>query len=161
MSESGRAKYTYSKMHGAWRVVADAHLRMQAAVHVDVHDFARRHVAHQLEAEHVERDALGGQHPFGALRRLALAEHQRTDAVRIAEPEQAVADDHGDHGVTAAAAAIDGAHRGEDVGGRDARRAHALQLRGQHVEQHFGIGTGVEMTAIFAFEHFGRARAHS
>ena len=68
--------------------------------------------------------------------------------------EQAVADDHGDHRVAAAAAAIHGAHRGEDVGRRDARRAHALQLRGQHVEQHFGIGAGVEVAAVFALEHF-------
>ena len=68
--------------------------------------------------------------------------------------EQTVADDHGNHGVAAAASAIHGADRGEDVGRRDARRAHALQLRGQHVEQHFGIGAGVEVAAVFAFEHF-------
>ncbi len=39
------------------------------------------------------------------LRRLALAEHQRPDAVRIAEPDHAVADHHGDDRVAAAAAA--------------------------------------------------------
>ena len=35
MIESGRAKYTYSKMHGVWRAVADALLRVQAPVLVD------------------------------------------------------------------------------------------------------------------------------
>ena len=159
ISESGRAKYTYSKMHGAWRVVATQTCECSRPMRVDVHDFTRRHVAHELEPEHVERDALGGEHPLGALRRFALAEHQRTDAVRIAEGQQPVADDHRDDGITAAATAIHGAHRREDVGGRDPRRADALQLRGEHVEQHFGIGAGVEVAAVFALDALRRARA--
>ena len=68
--------------------------------------------------------------------------------------EQAVADDHRDDRITTAAAPIDRAHRGENVGGRHARRTYALQLGRQHVEQHFGIGTGVEVAAVFALEHF-------
>ena len=83
--ESGRAKYTYSKMHGVWRVVGAHCLRVQPAVLVDEHRLARRHVAHELEAEHVERDASEASMYSAPLRRLALAEHQRPDAVRIAE----------------------------------------------------------------------------
>ena len=67
---------------------------MQPAVLVDEDRLARRHVAHQREAEHVERDALGGEHVLDAARGLALAEHERADAVRVAEADDAVADDH-------------------------------------------------------------------
>ena len=85
----------------------------------------------------------------------ALPEHQRADAVRIAEAQDAVADDHGDHGVTAAAASIDRVDGREDVRRRDARRADALQLGGKHVEQHFGVGLGVQVAAILADQHLG------
>ena len=122
-------------------------------------DFAGRHVAHQLEAQHVERHALGRQHPLGAFGVSRWPSTSGRMPLRIAEAQQAVADDHGDDRIAAAAAAIHGADGGEDVRGRDARRAHALQLRGEHVEQHFGIGTGVEMAAVFALEDLGRARA--
>jgi hypothetical protein len=115
-----------------------------------------RHVAHHLEAQHVERDALGGQHPLGALLGVALADHQRTDAVRIAKAQDAVADHHGDHRVAAAAAAVDGVGGGENVGRRHARRADALQFGGQHVEQHFGIRGRVQVAPVLAHQHFGQ-----
>ena len=38
--------------------------------------------------------------------------------------------------------------------GRSARRAGARQLAREHVEQHFRIGAGVEMTEVFADQHF-------
>jgi hypothetical protein len=43
----------------------------------------------------------------------------------------------------------------EDVGGRDARRADALQLGGEHVQQHLGIGGGVEVATLLADQHLG------
>ena len=104
---------------------------------------------------HVERDALGGEHPLGALFGVALADDQGTNAVRVAEAEDAVADHHRDDGVSAAAAPIDGVGRGKNVGRRDARRADPLQLGGEHVEQHFGIGAGVQVPAVFPHQHFG------
>ncbi len=91
----------------------------------------------------------------GPARRVALAEHQRPDAVRIAKAENAVADDHRDHGIAAAAAPIDRIQRREHVRRSDARSADALQLRGEHVEQHLGVGSGVEMPAILADQHLG------
>ena len=82
-------------MHGVWRAAARALLRVEAAVLVDEHRLARRDVAHQLEAEHVERDALRRHHVFVAVARVSRSpEHQRADAVRIAERDQAVAEHH-------------------------------------------------------------------
>ena len=78
---------------------------------------------------------------------------QRTNAVRIAEAQNAVADHHRNHGIAAATAPVHGVGRRKNVGRRDARRADALQLGGQHVEQHFGIGGGVQVPAVFAHQH--------
>ena len=78
-------------MQGVCRPGRRALLRVHAAVHVDVDRLARPDVALEREAEHVEGDALGGEHPFDAARRLALAEHERPDAVRVAEAGDAVA----------------------------------------------------------------------
>ncbi len=72
------------------------------------------------------------------------------------KPTIAVAEDHRDHGVAAATAAIHGAERREDVGGRDARRADALQLGREHVQQHLGIGGRVEVPAVLADQHLGQ-----
>ena len=114
-----------------------------------------RHVAHHVESQHVERDAFGRQHPLGALFGVALADHQRADAVRIAETQDAVADHHGDHGVAAPAAPVNGIGGGENIGRRDARRADPLQFGREHVEQHFRIGSGIQMPAVLAHQHFG------
>ncbi len=122
MIESGRAKYTYSKMHGVVTHGGHELLREQAALLVDEHCFARTDVADELEAVAGERDALRREHPLRTLRRILAAEHQRTNAVRIAEAEDAVTDHHGNDRITAAATAIDRIQRGEDVARRDARR---------------------------------------
>ena len=74
----------------------------------------------------------------------------------IAHADEPVADDHGDHRIAAAAAAIHGAQRGEDVGRRDPRRADSLQLRRQHVEQHLGVRGGVEMAPVLALQDFAQ-----
>ena len=115
-----------------------------------------RHVAHQLEGQYVQRHVFRGQHVLRATRRAPLAEHQRPDAVGIAKPQHAVADDHDDHRVAAAAASIHGAGGGKDVGRRHALRADALQLGSEHVEQHFGIGLTVQMPPFLARQHVGQ-----
>ena len=130
----------------AWHAL----LRVQAPELVDEHRLARRHVAHQLEGQHGKRHAFGRQHVFHAPGAAPLAQHQRADAVRITEAQHAMADDHGHHCVGAAAAAVYRIDRREDVAGGDARRAHALHLGGEHIEQHFGIGAGVQVAAILA-----------
>src|SRR5437899_2444950 len=128
----------------------DALLRVEPALLVDEHRLPRRHVAHQAEREGIERHALGSEHPFGAARGAALAEHQRADAVRVAKAEDAVADDHRHHGVAAAAAAVYRGERGEHVRGRHASGADPLQLGSEDVQQHLGIRGGVEVTAVLA-----------
>ena len=127
------------KLEDAGRVPRHRHalLRVEAALLVDEHRLAGRHVAHHLEARHVECDALRRQHPFDAFLGLAVADHKRTDAVRIAKPENPVADHHGHHGVPAAAAAIHGIGRRENVRRRDARRTDTLHLGGKDVQQNF------------------------
>jgi hypothetical protein len=84
-------------MQGVWRTARRT--ARAAAVLVDEHRLARRDVAHDLEAEHVERDALGGEHVLECPSACAPAEHQRADAVRVAEAEHAVADHHRDDGI--------------------------------------------------------------
>ncbi len=75
--------------------------------------------------------------------------------MRIAKSQHAMADDHGHNGIATAATAIERRHCGKEIGRRDARRADALQFRGQHIQQHFGIGIGVEVAAVFANDYFG------
>ncbi len=91
MMESGRAKYTYSKMHGVV-IGLCRHTVGCAARHswIDEHRLAGLDIAQQLEAERVQRHALRGDHVLVALGRFAHAEHKRADAVRIAEAEDAV-----------------------------------------------------------------------
>ncbi len=155
MIESGRAKYTYSKMQGVCRVQVDALLRIQATLLVDEDGLAGTHVAEQLEAQHVERDALRGQHVLAAVCAFTRADHERAYAVRIAEAENAMAQDHRHHGVGTPAAPIYRAHRREDVGRRSTRRPEALHLARQHVEQHLRVRRRVEVSQILAHEHFG------
>ena len=129
---------------------------MQAPLLVDVDGFARAHVAQQLEAALVERDAFRGDHVLASARRVALADHERPDAVRVAEPDDAVAEDHRDHRITADDAAIRGTQGRENIGGGGARRAEALQLAREHVEQHFGIRRRIQVAAVLADQHFGK-----
>ena len=133
----------------------DALLRVEPAVLVDEHGLTGCHIAHQPERERIERHALGGEHPLGAARRAPLAEHQRADTVRIAEAENAVTDDHRHHRVAAATAAVHRRQCGEHVRRGDARSADALQLGGEHVQQHFRIGGGVEMAPVLADQDLG------
>ena len=126
------------------------HLGVQLAVGRHHDRLARLHVAHQLEAQQVERDRLGGHRVLLTLRRLAFAEHQRADAVRVAEGNQAKAQHQRDDGVAALAATVHGPNGRER---RSRRQGAALgQLVGHHVHQHFGIGFGVHMPAVL-LEH--------
>jgi hypothetical protein len=74
---------------------------------------------------------------------------QRTDAVRVAEGEQAVAGDQRHHGVRAAQALVHVLDRGKHLG-RVQRHAtrRALQLVREHVEQHLGVALGVGVAVV-------------
>src|SRR5690606_39894702 len=88
-------------------------------------------------------------------RRFAFSEHERTDAVRIAEPEQAVPHDHRDDRESAAHAAIKCGHRIEDVRSRRPGRACTREFAREHVQEHFGVGARVEMPQVFPRENLG------
>ena len=116
------------------------------------------HVAQQPETGLVERHALRGEHVLAAARAVARPDHERPDAVRIAEADDAVTDDHRDDGVAAAHTPIHRAQGGEDVGRRGARRAEALQLAREHVQQHLGVRARVQVTPVFANQDVGKLR---
>ena len=91
--------------------------------------------------------------------RLANAEHERPDAVRIAERDDAVADDHRDDGVAARAALVERLDGVEDLLRLEPVARVLAELVREHVEQHFGVGIRVEVAVILlldeAFELVG------
>src|SRR3546814_5542028 len=64
-------------------------------------------------AEDVERDRFRRHRVLGAAFDFAPAQHQRADAVRVAERHQAQAKHGRDHGVAATRAAVDALDRAE------------------------------------------------
>ena len=123
---------------------------MHAALQVDEHGLAGRHVALGLVAGALERHGFAGHHHLGcAIGGGGAAEHQRADAIRIAEGQQAVAGDQCDHGVRTAHATVDRRHGGEDhVGRQRAVAPGALDLVRQHVDQHLGVAAGVDVAPV-------------
>lgn len=96
-----------------------ARLGMDVAVHVDEDRLARGQVAMQLEAAHVERHRLGGDHHLLAVTLVAGAEHHRANAMGVTEGHQADAVDDRHRGIAATAAPVHAAHRIEDVARRE------------------------------------------
>jgi hypothetical protein len=88
----------------------------QLALLGDIHRFARRHVAQEFKAQGIQRHAFRGHHILGtAIANIAFAQHQRTNAVWIAEGHHAVTDDHRHAGVRAADLAVGRGNRGKNV----------------------------------------------
>ena len=136
-------------MHGASIGLLGALARMELAGLVDEDRLARRDVAQHREAERLERDRLARDDVFGAAHRLVDADDERPDAERIAERDQPVAGDHRDDRVRAAAAPVHAGHRGEDRVGVEPRvMRRALELERQHVQQHLGVGVGVDVAEV-------------
>ena len=116
------------------RRVERALLRVKMAIFVDENRLTRRDVAHELITQGIERDRFRGHQVLGTVLGLHLAVDQRTDAVGVAEREQAVARDHRHHRVCATYAPVHARYRGEDrrrvelvIGGA------LLQFVGKHV----------------------------
>ena len=93
-------------MHGLSDGFCGALPRVERAGDVDEDRLAGRDVAQHVEAERLDRDRLRRDDVLGAAHLLVLADDQRPDAVGIAEREQAVAGDHRDDRVRAAAALV-------------------------------------------------------
>ncbi|MNQ74601.1 hypothetical protein D3C85_893620 [compost metagenome] len=127
---------------------------VQFLVCIDEDGFAGTDVAHEAEAHAFQGHGFGSDQVFGTLLRFIDAQAQRTDAVRIAEGQQAHAGDLRNGGVTALDAAVQHGNGLED-GFRvqvQARRRF-LDFMRQHVEQHFRIGIGIDVAAV-VLEHF-------
>lgn len=125
----------------------------ETAVQVDEHRFARLDVAHEGEAAAFQRHRFRRHHPFDAFVGFLAADAQRPDAVGIAERQQAVARNLRHHRVGAAHALVHGGDGAEHrvVVERDAAGGR-LQLVGQHVQQHFRVGIGIDVAAVDAVE---------
>ncbi len=121
---------------GRMQGVLGADLAMHLAVQVDEHRLARQYVGNRLETEHLQRHTLRGDHVAGAAGRDAPAVDQRADAIGVAEAHDAIAGDHGHHGIGAPAAAVHPRHGSENILGLDADLALHLQFVGKHVQQH-------------------------
>lgn len=134
-------------------VAHNPHAAAVLAQNLDEHRFARLDVAHESEAAAFQRHGFRGHHPLDAFVGFLAADAQRTDAVGIAERQQAVTGNLRHHGVGTAHALMhggDGAEHGVVVE-RDATGGR-LQLVGQHVQQHFRVGIGVDVAAVDAVE---------
>ena len=121
-------------------------LAEQFAARGDDDGLARLHVAHAREAQDVQRRGFGGDDVLGALAVFAFAQHQRADAVRVAERHQAQAQHHADDGVAALHAAVHAGH-GTDRG-LGAERALQVQFVGEHVQQHFAVRIGIDVATV-------------
>lgn len=67
----------------------------QLALLGDVDRFAWRDITQEFEAQRVQRHAFGGNHVLGtAIAEVTFAEHQRANAIWIAEGHHAVTDNH-------------------------------------------------------------------
>lgn len=108
-----------------------------------------------LEAEGVADDALGRHHVVPpALDRLALAPRppHGPDAVRVAEPKDAVAGDHGRARVRARRRLHDLAHGAKDVVAVDAELARLLERVGEEVEEELRVGRRVDVAVRVVVE---------
>jgi hypothetical protein len=125
-----------------------AAVRMQLSVHRDEHRLAGAEVALKLESEHVESHAFRRQRVFAAPLRLAVAEYHRPDSVRVPEPEQTMAADQRDGRIGAPTALVNAVDRREYVGRAQPVHVLVLQFVGKHVEQHFRVRFGVQVTPV-------------
>ena len=106
----------------------------------------------------VERHALRRDHVLDAVRRLANAEHERPNAVRVAKRDDAVADDHRDDGVAARAALVERLDGIEDLLRLQAVRRVLAELVREHVQQDLGVGVRVEVAVIVLLDEPSSAR---
>ena len=139
--------------HWVLRALPREHL----AVAGDVDRLAGRDIPNQLVAGALEHERLAGDDPLLADQPAGpLAEHERTDAERVAEREQPLPGDQRDRGVRALDPLVQALDRVEHLVGVEVGAAHLrLQLVREHVDQQLGVGVGVEVPAIDVEELLG------
>ena len=128
----------------------------QLAFFGDVHRFARREVANQGEAEHVERHTFRGDHVFHAFVGMTLTEDDRANTVGVAETNDAVTGDHRHYRVATQAALVHVSHGSKHVFFGGLQFAALGQLVSEHVKQHFRIGVGVHVAQVRLVDLLGQ-----
>ena len=137
MTESGRAKYTYSKMQLARLRGCDALLGGDTLL-AKTHDLAGLDVAHVFGAHDVRAAGFAGNHPAATLGQLADA--QRADAVGVAERVERVgAGQH--HGVGAL-------HVLHGVADALAQVVRLLRDAADGLGGHLGVGARAQLDAL-------------
>ena len=118
---------------------------------VDENGLARCHITHRGEATGGQHDALGTDQILRALRGVIDTVDQWPYAIRVAKRHHTAAGDHGHYGIGTTTAPV---HIGD--GTKHRRRIQPmtiggqLQLMRQHIQQHLGIGVGVDVPKIEA-----------
>ena len=122
----------------------------QVALLVDHHRLSRRDITNELESLCIQGHALGCDHVLDLpVIGLALAIHQWTNTIRVAEADDTVTGDHGHRRIAATATLVNTRYGFENIVLGDAQLALALYFVGKHVEQDLGIGIGIDMAQIF------------
>ena len=142
LEDAGRA-------HGFIR----AHLGVNRPVLANQHRLARRQIRDQAEALHVQGHALRGDHVLESARlRLSPPIDQWPNAERVAEADDADADDHGHRRVGALAAPMDAGHGLEHFLRAGLPSPGFAQLAGKQVQQHFRIAGGIDVVQILLLQ---------
>ncbi len=134
----------------AVRRVRGTLLRMDRAVGLDIDRFTGQHVADQLEAENIQRNAFRGDHVLGTVGGFPLAVAKRPNAVRIAYPDDPIADDHCHQRIGTDRTIVQALDRVEE---RIRRRPHAgaiLEFVGKNIEEDFRVGARIDMPPVGA-----------
>ena len=130
---------------------------VQDALVLDEHRLARTNVAQLFELQQIERHALGGNHVFGAAIRFTTTDNNRPDAVRVAEGNNAMSDDHCHHGVTTGTTFVNSCNGVKNLIGRRPAIGPDLQFVRKHIQQHFRIRTRIQVPAILPCQEIGKA----
>src|SRR6476661_6753490 len=109
---------------------------------IDKYGLSRPHVFHKLKTQVVEAGTFGGKGIHRPRRRVAAAQHQRPDAQRVGEGQQAVPGNDGNGGVGALHQLLGGFHGVEDVHYRQAVEVFHAQLRSEGVHDKLQVVGG-------------------
>ena len=137
-------------LEDAWRVerIFRALTCVEIACHVDEDGLTRLHVTHAFKAKGVDGDTLGSNDILISLGGTAFADHQRADAVGIAESNDAVANDQRNHRVSSLDTLVHTGYCIEHIVLIDTILALALQFVGKDIEQDFRVGAGIDVTQV-------------
>ena len=122
---------------------------MNAAIHVNKYGFARSNVAVKRLAGALQRNRLAGHHDGFAAFTLPMAHAQRPDAKRVTECQQAMPCNQRHHSVRALDTLVHTPYGSKHIGGCKRQAACGFfKLVGQHIEQHFRVAVGVDVTMV-------------